>query len=97
MTKHVLMLLTLSLVVSCSSTPPVVPEGKNVTVSRDDADKDCQEIGPVQGTVQSKSGTVEMAIEDMKLDAARKGANYIRMETTSGYGTSVKGTAYLCR
>jgi hypothetical protein len=80
---------------SCSSTP-VVPAAKNVKVSRDDADKDCREIGPVQGTVQTKSGTIEEAIEDMKLDAARKGANYVRMETTSSYGTSSQGTAYYC-
>lgn len=79
----------------CSSTP-IVPEAKNVVVSRDNADSDCEEIGKVQGTVQTKSGTIEQAIEDMKLDAARKGANYVRMETTSAYGNSAQGTAYYC-
>ena len=92
-----LFVLAVSFVIvsGCSSTP-IVPAAKNVKVSRDDADKDCQEIGTVQGSVQTKSGTIEQAIEDMKLDAARKGANYVRMETTSSYGNSSQGTAYYC-
>lgn len=79
----------------CSSHP-IVPEAKNVEVSRNDAGRKCREIGPVQGSVVTAKGTVEQAIENMKLDAARKGANFVRMETTSALGTSVSGTAYFC-
>lgn len=75
---------------------PIVPDGKNVTISRDDAAKDCRELGRVQGSVTSVHGTVEQAIEDMKTDAARKGANFVHMEATSALGTSVSGTAYFC-
>ena len=96
-TKRALGFLFVGLtMVGCSSTP-VVPEAKNVEVSRNEPGKDCEEIGKVQGSVQTKSGKIEEAIEDMKLDAARKGANYIRMETTSAYGTSSQGTAFFCR
>jgi hypothetical protein len=79
----------------CSSQP-VVPAAKNVKVARENPDKDCQEIGKVQGSVSTVKGTIEQAIEDMKLDAARKGANYVRMETTSALGSSVSGTAFNC-
>jgi Flp pilus assembly protein TadD len=86
----------LILLFSACSNRPVVPEAKSVTVQREEADKKCKEIGRVQGSVTSHGGSVEQAIEDMKLDAARKGANYVRMEATSALGSSVSGTAYSC-
>ncbi len=82
-------------IVGCSSHP-VVPEAKNVEVSRKDAKADCQDLGPVQGSVKTAKGTIKQAIEDMKLDAARKGANYVRMEAAGAMGTSASGTAYRC-
>ncbi len=75
---------------------PIKPAGENVKISRDEADKDCREIGSVEGRNQSAKGTFETALEDLKLDASRQGANYVRMEQTSGTGTAVRGTAYLC-
>jgi hypothetical protein len=81
--------------ISCSSRP-IVPDAKNVTLKREEPSSKCREIGRVQGSVSTKAGTVDQAIEDMKLDAARKGANYVRMEATSAMGSSVSGTAYSC-
>ena len=88
--------LLLILVLTACSSQPIVPEAKNIKLARENPSKDCREIGPVQGSVSSNKGTIEQAIEDMKLDAARKGANYVRMESTGAYGTSASGTAYQC-
>ena len=88
-------LSVLPLLIACSSKP-IIPAAENVKLARANPSKDCREIGPVQGSVATTNGTIEQAIEDMKLDAARKGANYVRMESTSAYGTSVSGTAYDC-
>ncbi len=90
-----LITLALATLTACSSQP-VVPEAKNVKVARENPDSDCTEIGKVQGSVSRNKGTIEQAIEDMKLDAARRGANYVRMETTGAMGTSTSGTAYHC-
>lgn len=84
-----------SLFTACSSQP-IIPEAKNIKLSRENPSAKCVEIGRVQGSVTSAHGSIEQAIEDMKLDAARKGANYVRMEATSAYGTSASGTAYQC-
>ena len=81
--------------VGCSHEP-LVPEAKNVTVRREDPSAKCRELGQVQGSVGTTTGTVEQAIEDMKLDAARKGANFVQLQTTGAMGTSVSGTAYHC-
>ena len=90
---------TLSLVLfamlGCSSHP-IIPEGKNVTVSRDEAKKSCQDLGRVTGRTISVKPNLAAALEDMKKDAALKGANYVRMETASGMESAVAGTAYFC-
>jgi hypothetical protein len=93
--KYLGLILLGLLVVSCSSKP-IVPMGENVKVSRQAADKDCVDLGPVRGTVQGTKPNVEKAIENMKQEAANKGANYVKMETASDYGTAVRGTAYDC-
>lgn len=80
---------------ACSSHP-IKPEADNVKVSRDDAGKDCKEIGPVEGRVKNTKGKFEEALEDMKLDAARKGANFVRMEQAGAMGQAARGTAYFC-
>ena len=87
---------TLLLALSACSSQPIVPDAKNVKIARENPSKNCVEIGRVQGSVISAHGTIEQAIEDMKLDAARKGANFVRMEATSSYGTSASGTAFQC-
>ena len=94
MKKFVALLMAVGFV-GCASHQ-VKPTAESVKVSRDDADKDCVEIGVVQGSVSTTKGTVDEAIEDMKLDAARKGANYVQMGVTSALGNSVSGTAFKC-
>ena len=74
----------------------IIPDGKNVTVQREPVNSKCAEIGKVQGSVATTTGTIEQAIEDMKLDASRQGANYVHMESTGAMGTSVSGIAYHC-
>ena len=86
----------LFVIVGCSNTPPVKPEGDNVEVSRAAAKKSCRELGPVDGrTTNTKEGFDE-ALEDLKRDAAGRGANYVQIRKTGALGTSVRGVAYLC-
>ncbi len=88
---------TISLLMSaCSNRPPVKPEAENVEVSRDAADEDCKELGPVEGRTMSTQGNFEEALEDLKKDAAFKGANYVQIKKSGAMGTAVRGTAFLC-
>lgn len=81
--------------VNCSSHP-IKPEAKNVEVSRNEAGKNCRDLGKVEGRVKTVKGTFEDALEDLKLDAARKGANFVTIQQTGSLGQSVNGTAYFC-
>lgn len=94
--KHLLILLMSSMLFVACSSHPIKPEADNVKVSRDEANKNCQEIGPVEGRVKNVSGKFEEALEDMKLDAARKGANFVQIKQTGALGQAVSGTAYFC-
>lgn len=75
----------------------VLPEIKEVKVSREPADKNCRESGLLTGTTTSAKGTAPQAMEDLKREAANKGANYVMIKEYSSYGTSVTGVAYECR
>ncbi len=88
--------LVLATLVTACGSHPIKPSGENVKISRNDADSDCREIGSVEGRNQSTKGTFETAMEDLKLDASRQGANFVKIEQTSGTGTAVRGTAYFC-
>lgn len=96
MTKIALLALVTALAGACSHQA-VIPEAKNVKIARENPSGDCVDLGRVTGQVKTMSGTIEQAIDDMKLDAARKGANYVRMESTGAMGTSASGTAFMCR
>ncbi len=74
----------------------ILPDQIEVTVGRELPDDGCREIGPVSGSVSKISGTSAEALENMKKDAARKGANFVLYESASGTGTAMKGVAYSC-
>ena len=89
------MLLSLLVLAGCSHQA-IVPEAKNVKIQRETPSKDCRNLGHVEGNVIHANGKIEDAIEDMKLDAARKGANFVQMGETSALGKNVAGVAYQC-
>lgn len=98
MKKLILFALIVSVgsLISCSSTP-IVPSADSIKISRDvPKDPECKNLGRVQGKTMGVKPDLEAAIEDMKKEAAYKGANYLVMETASGYETAVSGTAYYC-
>ncbi len=81
--------------VSCSSHP-IRPEASNVKVSREEPGSKCESLGRVTGTVLSQKPNVDLAIADLKKEAALKGANYVKIESASGYETAIAGIAYFC-
>lgn len=88
-------IITALFLFGCTSHP-IKPAAENVKVSREDAGKDCKEIGPVDGRVKNINGKFEEALEDLKLDASRKGANFVHIQQTGALGQAVTGTAYFC-
>ena len=80
---------------SCSS-PSLLPKKNNVVVSRETADKDCKELGDIQGRTSTINGGPEEALNDLHQEAANRGANYVQIKQFSGNQTAVNGTAYLC-
>lgn len=80
---------------SCSHMSNL-PDEDNVKVSRDDAKKDCQFLGKLEGRSMSKIPKPEEALTDLKMEAVNKGANFLTVKEYSGNGTAVTGLAYKC-
>lgn len=91
-----LLLTSAGLFLSGCKSHEILPEKTEVKVSREAAAKDCRLIGPVTGSVTKIGESSEKALENMKMDAARKGANFVFYEAGSATGMGLKGQAYFC-
>ena len=93
--KQIIWILLGLFTFGCSSSP-YIPKSDDVVVKKEAPSEKCTELGPVRGRVGTVTGTIEQATEDIKKEAATKGANYVRFEQASAYGTELTGTAYKC-
>ena len=80
---------------ACASRS-VLPDVHEVTVSRSEPGPKCKEMGKMTGTASSAKGTSQEALDDLKKEAAHKGANYLVIKQYSDYGTAVTAMAYEC-
>jgi hypothetical protein len=94
--RTLLMALAALSLAACASRS-VLSDSKEVKVSREAPGKDCKEMGTLTGRTASVKGTQEDALEDLKKEAANKGANYVMVKEYSAFGTSVTGIAYECQ
>ena len=77
----------------CGTT--LTEAGRNVQLMKADPSAGCKEVGQVSGIVKSPQPPfIEDAKNEMRNEAATKGANYVRMETLTD--SSMTGTAYAC-
>lgn len=93
----ILLLVSVSTLPACSSRS-ILPDSDEVIVSRDLPKKSgCNEIGKITGSSPSVNGTREQVLDDLKREAANKGANYVMVKQFSDSGTAVTGIAYECK
>ena len=92
--KTILLILSALFLSACASQS-VMPDKEEVKVSRE-TPKDCKDLGKVTGTSGSVKPDRKAVLEDMKQDAANKGANYVVVKQYSDNGTSVTGLAFQC-
>jgi len=74
----------------------VMANKDSIKVGRDDPSKDCKSLGKVTGSTLSTKATQKDVLEDMKQNAANKGATYVKVMQYSDTGTAVTGFAYQC-
>jgi hypothetical protein len=93
--KRSLLVLALLSLAACASRS-VLPSVKEVKVSREAPSSKCKEMGKITGRTGTTKGTDQQALDDLKNEAAHKGANYVVVKEYSDYGTEVTGIAYEC-
>lgn len=80
--------------VGCASKP--ILEKEDIKVTRDKPSESCQDLGAIEGRVTSLKGTIEQAMEDLKSEAVKKGADFVQVETIGAQSSIVRGRAYNC-
>lgn len=89
-------LLLSSLILSACTSHPVIPEKSDVIVSRNEAAENCRLLGPIEGRSNRINATPAEALDDLKAEGVKKGANYIKIETMGALASAVRGIAYVC-
>lgn len=92
--KFKLSLVLVLFLAGCASKP--ILEKDDIKVTRDKPSESCQDLGAIEGRVTSLKGTVEQAMEDLKSEAVKKGADFVQVETIGAQGAVVRGRAFNC-
>ncbi len=96
MLKNLIIASFLSVLFSACSSHPVLPEKSDIKVSRDTPSEKCKNLGPIEGRSTKISAKPEDALDDLKLEAIRKGADYVKIEMMGAQSSVIRGTAYFC-
>lgn len=89
-------LILSSLIFTACTSHPVIPEKSDIIVSRNEAAENCRPLGPIEGRSIRVNATPAEALDDLKAEAIKKGANYIKIETMGALASAIRGMAYLC-
>jgi len=96
MFKRLLSVTAVALIFSACSSHPVLPEKGDIKVTRDNPSDKCKNLGPIEGRSTKVNAKPEDALDDLKSEAIRKGADYVRIETMGAQSASIRGTAFFC-
>ena len=92
-----ILIFTLNFILFSCSSHPVLPKTSDIKVTRDEPAKGCEDLGSIVGRSSKVTDTPENVLEDLKQEAVRKGANFVKIETMGAQGTAIKGEAYFCK
>lgn len=96
MLRSFFILSTLALFFTACSSHPVLPEKSDIKVSRDMPSEKCKDLGPIEGRSIKINAKPEEALVDLKNEAIKKGADYVKIETIGAQSSVIRGTAYFC-
>ena len=93
---YLLSLILTVLLPACAHHRSIHADAGDVQVSREAAAPNCRALGTLEGRAAMASGTQDDALNDLRREAAIKGANFVVVKEYSAYGTAVTGLAYEC-
>lgn len=96
MLKGILIVMAAVLIFSGCSSHPVLPEKSDIKVSRDNPSDKCKSLGAIEGRSRKVHAKPEDALEDLKEEAIRRGADYVRIEAMGAQSSTIRGTAFFC-
>jgi|FLYM01.1.fsa_nt_gi hypothetical protein len=83
------------LLIGCGSRP-IIPDKSNLVVTRETPAPECENMGNIIGRTMTVTGSKDSAVDDLKEQAANKGATHLQVHQFSDMGTAVTGTIFKC-
>ncbi len=88
---YIILILVLS---GCASKPLI--DHDDIKVTRDEPSKSCQDMGAIEVRSISLKVDEKKLLEELKTEARKKGADYVKVETLGAQTTAIRGQAYNC-
>jgi hypothetical protein len=96
MLKNIFFVSMISVLFVACSSHPVLPEKSDIKVSRDTPSDKCKNLGTIEGRSTKMNAKSEDALDDLKGEAIKKGADYVKIEIMGAQTSVIRGTAYFC-
>jgi hypothetical protein len=88
-------IILICLFAGCASKPLI--DKDDVKLTRDEAAKSCHDLGSLEVRSLSIKPDEARLMDDMRIEARKRGANFVKIEGLGAQGTSMRGEAYDCR
>jgi hypothetical protein len=79
---------------SCASKPLV--DVDDIKLTRDEPKASCQSLGVIDVKSISVKPNEKQMMDEMRTEARKKGADFVKIEGMGAMGTSLRGQAYNC-
>ncbi len=96
MFKKLIILSSATCLFAACSSHPVIPEKSDIKVSRNEPSNKCKNLGAIEGRSTKTNAKPEDALEDLKSEAIKKGADYVKVEMMGAQSSVIRGTAFFC-
>lgn len=92
--KNICYIILVLFLTSCASKPLV--DVDEIKLTRDEPKASCQSLGVIDVKSISNKPDEKKMMEEMRIEARKKGANFVKIEGMGALGTSLRGQAYSC-
>jgi hypothetical protein len=92
--KKICDIIFISFLIGCSSKPLL--EVRDIKITRDEPSRSCRSLGVLDIKSLSIRPDEKKMIDEMRNEARKKGANFVRVQEMGALGTSVRGEAFDC-
>lgn len=93
--KNICYIILVLVFSGCASKPLI--DKDDIKLTRDEPSASCQSLGLIEVRSISIKPDEKKLMEELKVEARKKGADYVKVEALGAQGGAIRGQAYSCR